>query len=313
MYLSFTPSPPHSSSCEQSLQLRIISFRTLCGQRHRSCTAMVMRSSVWPAVQTEDTLHLLARSTFHSIPEWHTTHVLFPFYSTIPTYPHSVPPSPPTPILFHHPHLSPFLIPLFQASKTEHASIRVWSTDTWRQVTLLTHHTLTVTQLTFSHSGTHLLAVSRDRGWSLWKHTNKENGIYKHHFQFAIEIIIRKHPAYSLHSKYTGVFLYPFRNLPQTENTNKLCSTVIVVTWQVTLYIVATITIIPLPLPFFFLRHLSAPPFSLVASTDRSSRTHTRIIWSCAWAYDDSCFATASRDKKVDKTFTQSFYSPLLF
>ena len=263
MYLSFTPSPPHSSSCGQSLQLRIISFRTLCGQRHRSCTAMVMRSSVWPAVQTEDTLHLLARSTFHSIPEWHTTHVLFPFYSTIPilfhhphlapfcstiptyphsvppsppspilfhhphlapfcstipTYPHSVPPFPPSPILFHHPHLPPFLIPLFQASKPEHASIRVWSTDTWRQVTLLTHHTLTVTQLAFSHSGTHLLAVSRDRGWSLWKHTNKENGIYKHHFQFAIEIIIRKHPAYSLHSKYTGVFLYPFRILPQTEN-----------------------------------------------------------------------------------------------
>ena len=60
----------------------------------------------------------------------------------------------------------------FQASKPEHASIRVWSAVTWHQVALLTHHTLTVTQLAFSHSGSHLLAVSRDRGWSLWKHTN---------------------------------------------------------------------------------------------------------------------------------------------
>ena len=221
MYLSLTPSPPHSSSCGQNLQLRIISFRTLCGQRHRSCTAMVMRSSVWPAVQTEDTLHLLARSTFHSIPEWHITHVLFPFYSTIPFLFHCLPfcstpilfhaptpilfhaPTPilfhaPTPILFHRPHLPPFLISLFQASKPEHASIRVWSTDTWRQVTLLTHHTLTVTQLAFSHSGTHLLAVSRDRGWSLWKHTNKENGIYIN-IMLSFSVCnrdIRKHPAY---------------------------------------------------------------------------------------------------------------------
>ena len=56
-----------------------------------------------------------------------------------------------------------------QASKPEHASIRVWSTSTWRQVTTLPLHTLTVTQLAFSHSGEFLLAVSRDRCWSLWK------------------------------------------------------------------------------------------------------------------------------------------------
>ena len=83
---------PHPSSHGQSLQLRIISFRTLCGQRHRSCTAMVMRSSVWPAVQMEDTSHLLARYTFHSILEWHTTHVI-PFCLTNS---HSVPPPPPS-------------------------------------------------------------------------------------------------------------------------------------------------------------------------------------------------------------------------
>jgi len=73
-------------------------------------------------------------------------------------------------------HSTLFHIP-FQASKPEHASIRVWSAVTWRQVALLTHHTLTVTQLAFSHSGSYLLAVSRDRGWSLWKHTSDEGGM----------------------------------------------------------------------------------------------------------------------------------------
>eukprot|EP00731_Ephydatia_muelleri_P007818 Em0004g156a len=56
-----------------------------------------------------------------------------------------------------------------KASKPEHAVIRVWETSQWHQVAALAHHSLTVTQLAFSHSGKHLLAVSRDRTWSLWK------------------------------------------------------------------------------------------------------------------------------------------------
>lgn len=38
----------------------------------------------------------------------------------------------------------------------------------WTQVAVLTKHSLTVTQLSFSHCGTKLVAVSRDRLWSLW-------------------------------------------------------------------------------------------------------------------------------------------------
>ena len=69
--------------------------------------------------------------------------------------------------------LMPFLC-VFQASKPEHAVIRVWDSENWRQVATLPHHSLTVTQLAFSHSGEYLLAVSRDRCWSLWKQSHDE-------------------------------------------------------------------------------------------------------------------------------------------
>lgn len=57
----------------------------------------------------------------------------------------------------------------FQASKVEHAAILLWSTATWRQLQALPCHTLTVTQMAFSPDGRFLLAVSRDRTWSLWR------------------------------------------------------------------------------------------------------------------------------------------------
>ena len=60
----------------------------------------------------------------------------------------------------------------FQASKPEHAYIILWDCDTWRQVAELYGHSLTVTQLAFSHSGKHLLSVSRDRTWSLYQQRN---------------------------------------------------------------------------------------------------------------------------------------------
>ncbi|XP_015269628.1 PREDICTED: elongator complex protein 2-like, partial [Gekko japonicus] len=56
-----------------------------------------------------------------------------------------------------------------KASKKEQAAIILWSTLTWQQLQRLPFHNLTVTQVAFSPNGSFLLAVSRDRKWSLWK------------------------------------------------------------------------------------------------------------------------------------------------
>ncbi|KAM4688697.1 elongator complex protein 2 [Discoglossus pictus] len=61
-----------------------------------------------------------------------------------------------------------------KASKREHAAIILWSTTSWKQLQSLSFHNLTVTQMAFSPDDKFLLAVSRDRNWSLWK---KQEGI----------------------------------------------------------------------------------------------------------------------------------------
>lgn len=58
---------------------------------------------------------------------------------------------------------------VFQASKVEHAALILWSASTWRQLQTLSYHTLTVTQMAFSPDARLLVAVSRDRTWSLWR------------------------------------------------------------------------------------------------------------------------------------------------
>ncbi|VDP76829.1 unnamed protein product [Echinostoma caproni] len=69
-----------------------------------------------------------------------------------------------------HPHLL-LVASACLATKPQHAFIILWNgyTDwTIHAVSRLTHHQLTVTQLTWSPNGQFLLAVSRDRTWSVW-------------------------------------------------------------------------------------------------------------------------------------------------
>ncbi|CAG8580109.1 9871_t:CDS:10 [Paraglomus occultum] len=57
-----------------------------------------------------------------------------------------------------------------KATTPEHAVIRLFDTATWKEIpNPLQAHSLTVTQIQFSHNDRYLLTVSRDRMWSLFE------------------------------------------------------------------------------------------------------------------------------------------------
>ncbi|ANZ77293.1 BA75_04535T0 [Komagataella pastoris] len=67
-----------------------------------------------------------------------------------------------------------------RSNTAAHAVVRVFDTKTWQQLPqVLEGHDLTITRLQFSPNNQFLLAVSRDRRFSLWKRTGSD----LHHFE----------------------------------------------------------------------------------------------------------------------------------
>ncbi|XP_069111891.1 elongator complex protein 2-like [Argopecten irradians] len=61
-----------------------------------------------------------------------------------------------------------------KAAKAEFAAVILYDCKTWTQQCALEGHSLTVTQITFSHSGQFLLTVSRDRTWVVYRRRDKD-------------------------------------------------------------------------------------------------------------------------------------------
>lgn len=56
-----------------------------------------------------------------------------------------------------------------RASSIDHAVVRLYETEHWREVKPLSAHSLTVTRLCFSDDDQYLLSVGRDRQWAIFK------------------------------------------------------------------------------------------------------------------------------------------------
>lgn len=60
-----------------------------------------------------------------------------------------------------------FLASASKANRSDLASVIVWDTEKFRKVSVIEHHSLTITRLRFSPDDKYLLSVSRDRTWCL--------------------------------------------------------------------------------------------------------------------------------------------------
>lgn len=63
-----------------------------------------------------------------------------------------------------------------RSNTPQHSVIRIFDTKTWLEMKItLGFHSLTITRLRFSHDGKYLLAVCRDRKWSVWERNFEDN------------------------------------------------------------------------------------------------------------------------------------------
>ncbi|EAA03956.4 AGAP006889-PA [Anopheles gambiae str. PEST] len=77
-----------------------------------------------------------------------------------------------------------------RATSTDQAQILLWDTASWRVVQQLTAHQLTVTQLAFAPDGQHLLSVSRDRTFSVFRRVSS-----------AFELVMRSDKTKGVHTR----------------------------------------------------------------------------------------------------------------
>jgi elongator complex protein 2 len=64
-----------------------------------------------------------------------------------------------------------------KATTPEHAVIRVYDTQTWKQVgTPLAGHSLTIARIRFSNNSKYILSCSRDRTWRVFSRSDHSDG-----------------------------------------------------------------------------------------------------------------------------------------